>query len=67
MKWFTVQQVAERLEVHPESVRRWIKQKRLPAARVGNRHRISESALVIFIASEARRHMPERNDEITYI
>jgi excisionase family DNA binding protein len=31
----TVEQVALQLQVHPESVRRWIRRGRLPAARIG--------------------------------
>lgn len=32
----TVDEVAERVKVHPETVRRWIKSGRLPAVRPGD-------------------------------
>jgi len=33
--WLTVAEVADRLKVHPNTVRRWIKEKRLMAKMIG--------------------------------
>lgn len=41
-RWYTVEQVAQALGVHPETIRRKIRQGRLPAekALIGQRYRI---------------------------
>ncbi len=48
---FTVEEVAARLGVHPETVRKWIKNKDLPAVNLGGRagYRISRAALERFL------------------
>lgn len=50
-QWLTVAQVAERLQVHEESVRRWLRQGRLEGRNFGGRtgYRISQSALHTFL------------------
>jgi excisionase family DNA binding protein len=50
----TVEQVAERLQVHPETVRRWLRGGRLKGVRLGGSklgYRISEDELARFIAA----------------
>ena len=52
--FLTVEQVAATLQVHPESVRRWIRAGRLPAAQLGGRrigYRIDERDLRRFFAA----------------
>jgi excisionase family DNA binding protein len=41
--WLTVQQVSEELKIHPATVRAWIRQGRLQAARVGKGFRVRRS------------------------
>lgn len=36
-QWLTVQQVAERLQVHPETVREWLRDGRLKGSRISRR------------------------------
>jgi excisionase family DNA binding protein len=53
----TVEQVAERLQVHPETVRRWLRGGRLRGVRLGGSklgYRISEDELERFIAGGGR-------------
>jgi excisionase family DNA binding protein len=42
---FTVDEVAERLNLHVKTVRRFIREGRLPAKRIGKEYRITRSAL----------------------
>ena len=49
-KFYTVEQVAEDLNVSPRSVRRWIRSKALVAHRFGASVRIAESERKAFIA-----------------
>ncbi len=44
-RFYTVQEVAEKLSVHEETVRRWIKSGKLKAERFGRAWRIRESDL----------------------
>jgi excisionase family DNA binding protein len=48
---YTVEEVASRLTVHPETVRKWIKNGELRATNLGGRagYRISRSALEQFL------------------
>jgi excisionase family DNA binding protein len=45
---FTVDEVAERLNLHVKTVRRFIRQGRLPAKRIGKEYRITRAALEEF-------------------
>jgi excisionase family DNA binding protein len=45
---FTVEDVAERLNLHVKTVRRFIRQGRLPAKRIGKEYRITRAALEDF-------------------
>lgn len=47
-EWLSVEEVAETLGVHPDTVRGWIRDKKLPASRVGN-YRINRRDLDKFI------------------
>ncbi len=50
----TVQEVAERLRLHPESVRRWLREGRLKGGRMGGRrlgYRIPESEVERIVAA----------------
>ncbi len=48
-KLLTVEQVAERLQVHEETVRVWIRRKQLNAVQIGNEYRITPPDLRDFI------------------
>jgi excisionase family DNA binding protein len=58
---FTVNQVAERLQVRPKTVREWLKAGRLKGVKIGGRFwRIKESELSRFIDSGPQAQvMPE--------
>lgn len=45
---FTVDEVAERLKLHVRTVRRFIREGRLPAKRIGKEYRITRTALDAF-------------------
>lgn len=51
-KYLTTEQVAERLNIHQNTVLRYIRQDRLAANRVGNAYRIRESAVVAFLGEK---------------
>lgn len=48
---YTVEEVAERLDLHVKTVRRFIRDGRLPAKRIGKEYRITASALDEFAGS----------------
>jgi len=53
-RWLTVAQVAEELQVHEETVRRWLRQGRLEGHNFSGRtgYRIRQSAVVAFMDAE---------------
>jgi excisionase family DNA binding protein len=46
----TVPQAARRTARHPETIRRWIRQGRLPATKIGTQHVIEEADLEALLA-----------------
>jgi excisionase family DNA binding protein len=61
-KQFTVEEVAEELRVHPETVRQWIREGELDAFDTGRGYRISRKDLDDFIQrrkTSKRRKKPE--------
>jgi excisionase family DNA binding protein len=52
-EWLTVAQVAERLQVHEETVRRWVRDGLLPVLDLGKRagYRVRPADLEAFIAA----------------
>lgn len=56
-KFLLVEEVAEKLRLHPNTIRIYIKGRRLPAAKFGKVYRIKEEDLEEFIqqAMEAKR------------
>jgi len=51
-KYFTVEQIAEMLQVHWQTVLTYIRKKELPALKLGKAYRISESDLNKFLESK---------------
>jgi excisionase family DNA binding protein len=51
-RWLTVAEICERLRVHEETVRRWLRTGRLPGKAFGGRagYRVRESDLVAFLS-----------------
>jgi excisionase family DNA binding protein len=49
IKFYTIQEVSEKLSVHPLTVRRWIDTGRLTAQRIGRPFLISERKLLEFL------------------
>jgi excisionase family DNA binding protein len=50
-QWLTVAQIAERLQVHPETVRRWLRDGQLVGRNFGGKsgYRVRERALEAFL------------------
>lgn len=57
-RYYTLQQIADRLQVNYRTVYRWVHEGRLPAYQVGQRWRVGESDLRAFM--EARKTERER-------
>lgn len=55
--WHTVDDIAETLKVHPQTVRKLIRSGELPASRIGERGgwRVSETDLLAFMAERKSR------------
>ncbi len=53
-QWVTVAQIAERLQVHPETVRRWLRDGQLVGRNFGGKsgYRVRESDLAAFLAED---------------
>ncbi len=50
--YYTIEEVAEILKVNPESVRRWVRAKKIPAIKLGGKYiRISATDLESFTKS----------------
>ena len=54
-KFYTVQEVADILQIHWQSVLTYIKDGKLEAVKLGKGYRISESALKKFLADHSTR------------
>jgi excisionase family DNA binding protein len=50
---FTVDEIAERLNLHVKTIRRFIREGRLPAKRIGKEYRITRAALEEFAGAPA--------------
>ena len=57
---FTIPEVAERLRIHPRSVRHLIERGDLTALRVGRLYRIPAVNLEAFLRGETQKQEPER-------
>ncbi|HEV2109066.1 MAG TPA: helix-turn-helix domain-containing protein [Thermomicrobiales bacterium] len=53
-QWLTVAQIAERLQVHPETVRRWLRDGQLAGRNFGGKsgYRVRESDLEAFLSED---------------
>jgi len=49
IEFYTINQIAELLQVHRETVRRWILDEQLDAIMIGREYRISKSDLETFL------------------
>ena len=56
-EWLTLAQIAEELKLHIETVREWVRTKRLTAYRVGRDYRVKRADLDKFL--EERRTKPD--------
>jgi len=56
-EWLTLAQIAEELKLHIETVREWVRTKRLTAYRVGRDYRVKRVDLDKFL--EERRTKPD--------
>ena len=57
MEWLTLQDIADELKLHIETVREWVRTKRLTACRVGRDYRVKRADLDKFL--EERRTKPD--------
>jgi excisionase family DNA binding protein len=55
----TVPEAARRVGRNPETVRRWIREGKLPASKVGTQHVIDEEDLVVFDEDAEWEAMPD--------
>lgn len=62
-KYVDVDEVAKRLTIHPESVRRLIRQGKLPAIKFANKWLVERAALEQF----ANRYDPRRGNKATLL
>ncbi len=53
-RWYTVEEIAQLLKVHPDTVRGWLRDGRLRGRNFGGRtgYRVRQSALEEFLADE---------------
>ena len=56
--WLTIEEVAEKLEVHERTIRGYIKRKELRAVKVGGRWRISTGDVQAFLDRRANMEVP---------
>jgi excisionase family DNA binding protein len=61
--FLTVEETAERLKVHPESVRDWLRTGKLRGLKAGRQWRITESALDAFLHSDTKDKDEHESDE----
>jgi len=59
MKFYTVNEVAEMLSVHPETIRRNLKSGKLKGHKVGKDWRVEESAIRQFLTGDGREDKKE--------
>jgi excisionase family DNA binding protein len=57
LEWLTLQDIADELKLHIETVREWVRTKRLTAYRVGRDYRVKRADLDKFL--EERRTKPD--------
>lgn len=55
----TVKEVADRVKVHPETVRGWIRDGELEAVDIGGEYRIYQSDLDTFLKSRKKSRKPK--------
>ena len=62
-KWYTVEELATKLKLHPESIRRSIRAGKLGAVRFGKVLRIPESSFVEYVKQIITQdHKSKKND-----
>lgn len=56
-RWFTVERIARTLQIHQQTVRRWLRTRALPGTFFGGKTgwRVRESDLNAFLATDRRR------------
>lgn len=50
-EWLTLAQIAEALKLDIETIRVWVRERQLPAYRVGRAYRVKQSDLDTFLAT----------------
>jgi len=54
IRYLTIEEAAQLLRIHPDTVRRLLREKRLPGKKIGREWRISQEALDNFVREEKR-------------
>ena len=62
--WISVEDIADELGLHPDTVRGWIRNKTLPAFKFGHVYRSSGLITEEFVRSRSTRDMADGNDKI---
>ena len=64
-RWLTVAEIVERLQVHEQTVRRWLREGRLSGRNFGGRtgYRVRERDFELFLSAEMDREDAEGSEE----
>lgn len=60
MALLTVDQAAEYLQISPWVMRKWLREKKVPAFKIGKEWRIEEKDLEEFIRRAKQKYLPDR-------
>ena len=65
VRWLTVEDICDRLQVHPQTVRRWLRAGELHGVLIGDRagYRVHPDDLAAFL--RARGYSPQPGREVT--
>lgn len=63
--WYTVSQAAELLQLHEKTLQRFIREKKLPATKVGRSYRISGHDLSVFTGEKDKPQFTSNHFKIT--
>ncbi len=65
-RWLTVEEISHRLQIHPQTVRRWLRTGELHGVLMGDRagYRVHPDDIQAFLRSRGYSPQPERKDEV---
>lgn len=65
-KFYTVEQVAEMIDMHPKTIRKFIREGRLKANKVGKRWRITGHDLSVFTEGGEESQVEEKSTDVAF-